>query len=135
MKGLIVAAHANMAEELLRACELIIGPLPRSRAISVRREDNIDEIRKLYAEAIAEVSTDGAEVLIMTDMLGGTPANIGMSFLEPGRVDLLTGVSLPMLLKFFNSKESLTLIELAEMLKAYGQQGIHLASELLKRQE
>ncbi len=135
MKGLIVAAHANMAEELLRACELIIGPLPRSRAISVRREDNIDEIRKLYAEAIAEVSADGAGVLIMTDMLGGTPANIGMSFLEPGRVDLLTGVSLPMLLKFFNSKESLTLIELAEMLKAYGQQGIHLASELLKRQE
>lgn len=135
MKGLIVAAHANMAEELLRACELIIGPLPRSRAISVRREDNIDEIRKLYAEAIAEVSADGAGVLIMTDMLGGTPANIGMSFLEPGRVDLLTGVSLPMLLKFFNSKESLTLIELAEMLKAYGQQGIHLASELLKHQE
>ena len=58
-----------------------------------------------------------------------------MSFLEPGRVDLLTGVSLPMLLKFFNSKESLSLTELAEMLKAYGQQGIHLASELLKRQE
>ncbi len=135
MKGLIVAAHANMAEELLRACELIIGPLPRSRAISVRREDNIDEIRKLYAEAIAEVGADDAGVLIMTDMLGGTPANIGMSFLEPGRVDLLTGVSLPMLLKFFNSKEALTLIELAEMLKAYGQQGIHLASELLKRQE
>ena len=135
MKGIIVAAHANMAEELLRACELIIGPLPRARAISVRREDNIDEIRKLYAEAVAEVSADGAGVLIMTDMLGGTPANIGMSFLEPGRVDLLTGVSLPMLLKFFNSKESLTLLELAEMLKAYGQQGIHLASDLLKQRE
>lgn len=135
MKGLIVAAHANMAEELLRACELIIGPLPRSRAISVRREDNIDEIRKLFSGAIEEVGADGAGVLIMTDMLGGTPANIGMSFLEPDRVDLLTGVSLPMLLKFFNSKESLTLLELAEMLKAYGQQGIHLASDLLKQRE
>ena len=135
MKGLIVAAHANMAEELLRACELIIGPLPRSRAISVRREDNIDEIRKLFSSAIEEVGADGAGVLIMTDMLGGTPANIGMSFLEPDRVDLLTGVSLPMLLKFFNSKESLTLLELAVMLKAYGQQGIHLASDLLKQRE
>lgn len=135
MKGLIVAAHANMAEELLRACELIIGPLPRSRAISVRREDNIDEIRKLFSNAIEEVGADGAGVLIMTDMLGGTPANIGMSFLEPDRVDLLTGVSLPMLLKFFNSKESLTLLELAVMLKAYGQQGIHLASDLLKQRE
>lgn len=132
MKGLIVAAHANMAEELLRACELIIGPLPRARAISVRREDNIDEIRKQFSGAIEDVGAGGAGVLIMTDMLGGTPANIGMSFLEPGRVDLLTGVSLPMLLKFFNSKESLSLIELAVMLKAYGQQGIHLASDLLK---
>lgn len=134
MKGLIVAAHANMAEELLRACELIIGPLPRSQSISVRREDNVEDIRKQFSQAIDEVGADGAGVLIMTDMLGGTPANIGMSFLEPERVDLLTGVSLPMLLKFFNSKESLSLIELAEMLKAYGQQGIHLASDLLKQQ-
>ena len=134
MKGLIVATHANMASELLQACELIIGPLPRARAISVRREDGIDEIRKMFSEAIETVGVDGAEILIMTDMLGGTPANIGMSFLEPGRIDLLTGVNLPMLLKFFNSKESLSLNELAEMLKAYGQQAIHLASDLLKRQ-
>lgn len=135
MKGLVVAAHANMAEELLRACELIIGPLPRARAISVCRENSVDDIRQLFSDAIDEVGADGAGVLIMTDMLGGTPANIGMSFLSPDRVDLLTGVSLPMLLKFFNSKESLSLLELAEMLKAYGQQGIHLASELLKSRE
>jgi PTS system mannose-specific IIA component len=134
MKGLIVAAHANMAEELLHACELIIGPLPRSRAISVRREDSVDQIRSLFSESIDAVGDGGAEILIMTDMLGGTPANIGMSFLEPGRVDLLTGVNLPMLLKFYNSKESLSLNELTDMLKAYGQQAIHLASDLLKRQ-
>ncbi len=134
MKGLIVAAHANMAEELLHACELIIGPLPRACAISVRRENNIDEIRKLFATSIDTVGADGAQVLIMTDMLGGTPANIGMTFLEPGRIDLLTGVNLPMLLKFFNSQESLSLDELTEILRAYGQQAIHLASTLLKRQ-
>ncbi len=64
MKGLIVAAHANMAEELLHACELIIGPLPRSRAISVRREDNIDDIRKLFSTSIDEVGIDGAQILI-----------------------------------------------------------------------
>ncbi len=134
MKGLIVATHANMAVELLKACESIIGPLPRSRAISIRREDNIDEIRKLFSDSLEAVGADGAEVLILTDILGGTPSNIGMSFMEPGRIDLLTGVNLPMLLKFFNSKESLSLNELAEMLKAYGQQAIHLASDLLKRQ-
>ncbi|MBE0500356.1 MAG: hypothetical protein IBX47_02860 [Desulfuromonadales bacterium] len=134
MKGLIVAAHANMAEELLHACELIIGPLPRACAISVRRENNIDEIRRLFAASIDTVGAEGAQVLIMTDMLGGTPANIGMSFLEPGRIDLLTGVNLPMLLKFFNSQESLSLDELTEILRAYGQQAIHLASNLLKRQ-
>jgi len=134
MKGLIVAAHANMAEELLHACELIIGPLPRACAISVRRENNIDEIRRLFAASIDTVGAEGAQVLIMTDMLGGTPANIGMSFLEPGRIDLLTGVNLPMLLKFFNSQESLSLDELTEILRAYGQQAIHLASNLLKQQ-
>jgi len=133
MKGLVVATHADMGASILRACELIIGPLPNARAISVQREDDIDQVRKTYASAIDEVGGDGEGVLIMTDMLGGTPANIGIAFIEPGKVDLLTGVSLPMVLKFFNSKADLNLDELAQLLKAYGQQGIQLASELLKR--
>ena len=68
----------------------------------------------------------------MTDMIGGTPANIGSAFIEEGKVDVLTGVNLPMVLKFFNSQDDLTLSELANMLKAYGQKGVTLVSDLLK---
>jgi PTS system mannose-specific IIA component len=69
----------------------------------------------------------------MTDMFGGTPANIAISFLDPGRLEVLTGVNLPMVLKFFNSQGALSLVELAALLKAYGQQNITLASDFLQR--
>jgi PTS system mannose-specific IIA component len=69
----------------------------------------------------------------MTDMFGGTPANLSLSFLDPQRVEVLTGVNLPMVLKFFNTQEELALPELAAILKSYGQQSISLASEFLQK--
>lgn len=93
----------------------------------------MEDIRDAIAAAVAEVGTDGNGVIIITDMFGGTPANVSMTFLEPQAVDVLTGVNLPMLLKFFNSQESLGLDELARILKSYGQQSIILASEYLQR--
>jgi len=132
MKGLVIASHANLSAELLNACELIIGPVRCARAISVQREDGVDMVRELFLSAIKETGEDGEGVLIMTDMIGGTPANIGSAFIEEGKVDVLTGVNLPMVLKFFNSQDDLTLSELANMLKAYGQKGVTLVSDLLK---
>ena len=93
----------------------------------------MEDIRDAIALAITEVSADGKGVIIVTDMFGGTPANVSMTFLEPQSVEVLTGVNLPMLLKFFNSQESLALDELAAILKSYGQQSIALASEYLNR--
>ena len=93
----------------------------------------MEDIRDAIASALAEVSTDGKGVIIVTDMFGGTPANVSMTFLEPQSVEVLTGVNLPMLLKFFNSQENLALDELAAILKSYGQQSIALASEYLQR--
>jgi len=133
MKGLVIAGHADLGAGLLRACELIIGPVNRARAISVQREDSVEDVRKLFRQAIDDVGSDGEGVLIMTDMIGGTPANIGSGFLEQGKVDLLTGVNLPMVLKFFNSQDDLSLEELANILKSYGQKGVTLVSDLLKR--
>ena len=132
MKGLVIASHANLGAELLSACELIIGPVRNARAISVQREDGVDRVRELFLSAIKETGADGEGVLIMTDMIGGTPANIGSAFIEEGKVDVLTGVNLPMVLKFFNSQDDLTLFELANMLKAYGQKGVTLVNDLLK---
>ena len=93
----------------------------------------MEDIRDAIAVAITEVSADGKGVIIVTDMFGGSPANVSMTFLEPQNVEVLTGVNLPMLLKFFNSQESLALDELAAILKSYGQQSIALASEYLNR--
>lgn len=93
----------------------------------------MEDIRDAIDQAVKEVTSDEAGVIIVTDMFGGTPANVSMTFLEPQSVEVLTGANLPMLLKFFNSQENLGLDELAGILKSYGQQSIVLASEYLKR--
>jgi len=133
MIGLVVAAHGNLGAELLASTQLIIGPVRNARAVSINQDNSMEEIRTAIAAAVAEVGTDGHGVIIVTDIFGGTPANVSMTFLEPQAVEVLTGVNLPILLKFFNSQESLGLDELAEILKSYGRQSIALASEYLQR--
>lgn len=133
MIGLVIATHSRLAEEFVRASEMIIGPVRNTRAVCIGPEDSVEKIRSEISLAIGEVGGDGDGVVIMTDMFGGTPANIGLSFLEPLKVEVLTGVNLPMVLKFFNSQEELELSQLAGILKSYGRQSISLASELLQK--
>jgi PTS system mannose-specific IIA component len=133
MIGLIIATHSRLAEDFLHATEMIIGPVKNARAVTIDREMSVESIRTGLSTAIEAVGVDGEGVLVMTDMFGGTPANIAISFLDPGRLEVLTGVNLPMVLKFFNSQGALSLVELAALLKAYGQQNITLASDFLQR--
>ena len=133
MIGLVVATHSRLAEEFLRAAEMIIGPVPHARAVCIHPDDSVEAIRGTIAEAMQEVGDSGEGVVIMTDMFGGTPANISLSYLDPEKVEVLTGVNLPMVLKFFNTQDVLSLAELAAALKAYGQQSISLASEFLQK--
>jgi PTS system mannose-specific IIA component len=133
MIGLVVATHGNLGAELLASAQMIIGPVLNARSVSINQENSMEDIRDAIEKAIKDVSSDDAGVIIVTDMFGGTPANVSMTFLEPQSVEVLTGANLPMLLKFFNSQESLGLDELAGILKSYGQQSIALASEYLKR--
>ncbi len=132
MIGLVIATHSRLAEEFVRASEMIIGPLQNTRSVCITPDDGVEKIRNDISTAIEEVGAEGEGVIILTDMFGGTPSNIGLSFLDPQRVEVLTGVNLPMVLKFFNSREDLPLDQLAGLLKAYGQQSISLASELLQ---
>lgn len=132
MIGLVIATHANLGSEILLATEMIIGTLSQAQAVGIRKEDSVEEIRAAVAGAIDAVSANDG-VIVMTDMFGGTPSNISLAFLEPGRVEVLTGVNLPMVLKFFNSQEGLSLAELALLLQSYGQQGITLPSQFLNR--
>ena len=133
MVGLVIATHGQLGRELLAAVEMIIGPVRNARAIGVSRESSLEDIRIEMQAAIQAVGTEGQGVIIMTDMFGGTPANVGLTFLEPDHVEVLTGINLPMVLKFFNSQEDIGLDELAGILKTYGQQSISLASEYLRR--
>lgn len=133
MIGLIVATHGDLGNALLASVQMIIGPVRNARAVAIRPENSLEEIRDSIAVALKDVGTDNHGVLIVTDMFGGTPANVSMTFLQPQVVEVLTGVNLPVLLKFFNSQENLGLAELAGILKSYGQQSITLASESLRR--
>lgn len=133
MIGLVISTHSNLAQELINAAEMVIGPLTNARAVCIQKEDGLEDIRNDMARAIEEVGRDGEGIAIMTDMFGGTPANISLSFLEPSQIEVLTGVNLPMVLKFFNTREGLPLADLVLQLKSYGQQSITLASEFLKK--
>lgn len=133
MIGLVVATHGNLGSELLLSAQMIIGPVINARSVSITHDSSMEAIRDAIAKAVTEVGQDGHGVIIVTDMFGGTPANVSMTFLEPQSVEVITGVNLPMILKFFNSQESLGLDELAGILKSYGQQSIALASEYLQR--
>ncbi|MBW2452339.1 MAG: PTS sugar transporter [Deltaproteobacteria bacterium] len=133
MIGLVVATHGKLGQELLTSAEMIIGPVRNAAAVSIDHDNDLETIRANIEQAISRVNQDGQGVLIVTDMFGGTPANVSMTFLEPGQIDVLTGVNLPIVLKFFNSQESVKLSELAGILKAYGQQSIAQASDYLHR--
>lgn len=131
MIGAIVITHGKLAEALVSTAEAIAGRQENVRHISIDACDSAKCIGDAISNAIKTMDKkDG--IIILTDMFGGTPSNIGLSFLETGKVEILTGVNLPMLLKFAGHRADKTLLELAALLKEYGQKSIVLASEVLK---
>jgi mannose PTS system EIIA component len=130
MIGLVLVAHAGLAREFLAATEMIVGEMPLAETVGISSDDSVDTIRKNVTEAIKKVSSDG--VIIMTDMFGGTPSNMSLSFLKENEVEVLTGVNLPMLLKFASEREKAGVAELARILKGCGQEGISVAGDYLK---
>lgn len=131
MIGLLLVAHAGLARELLTAAEMIVGEIERAEAIGINPADQVDGIRDAIAGAIGRIGEDG--ILIMTDMFGGTPANIGLSFLEENRVEVLTGVNLPMVIKFAADRGGETVAALAEKLQKCGRESISVAGGYLKK--
>lgn len=132
MVGLVVATHGRLGEELLRTAEEIVGAIAGARAVSVSSSRPVEEARAELGQAIRAVD-EGEGALVLTDMFGGTPANLALTFLD-GRVEVLTGVNLPMVLKFSATRaDGLSLRDTAELLAGYGQKNIALASELLRQ--
>ena len=107
MIGVVVATHGNLGEELLNSVQMIIGPVRNACAVSVTPEKSMEAVREAIFSALEAVNGDGEGVIIVTDMFGGTPANVGMTFMEGENVEVLTGVNLPMLLGFIDFIELL----------------------------
>lgn len=130
MIGVVVVTHGQLATELVNAAEAIVGDLPSVTAVSIGWHEDVQDARDELAAAIARVQ--GAEgVLIVTDMFGGTPSNLGITFLEANRVEVITGVNLPMLIKAANLREQANLTDMARTLREHGRNAIWVASELL----
>jgi PTS system mannose-specific IIA component len=132
MVGVVLVTHPNLGDEFIRSAELICGKMPNLVTVSIDTRRGVEELRRGIAEAIKSVDV-GKGVLILTDMFGGTPSNMSLAFLSEGRVEVLTGLNLPMLIKISNCRQGRTLKELAKMVKEAGQRNINLASEILQK--
>ena len=131
MVGLVVVAHFHLAHERVAATELIVGKQEQVASVDIMPDEDVDKIKGRVAQAIKNVSS-GDGILILTDMFGGTPSNISLSFLEEGNVEVVTGANLPMLIKLVTYREGRGLDELADFIAQYGQKNIYRASVVLK---
>ncbi len=129
--GVVLVTHGQLAAELLNAAEMIVGDLPRFAAVSIGWHDDVTLAHEAIARAIVKVDA-GAGVLILTDMFGGTPSNLGLACLEAGRVEVVTGVNLPMLIKLAKAHDESDLLALARSLCEHGRAAIRVASDLLR---
>lgn len=132
MIGVVVAAHGNLAQELVETMSFIVGEQEYLVAITIDPSTSVDEMKNAIKKAIKKVDT-GNGILILTDMFGGTPANMSLSFLEDGRVEVITGVNLPMLIRLSQCRQSMSLSEAANSLVEYGRKSINQATQILKR--
>ena len=130
MIGGLIVTHGRLAIELLNAAEMIVGEVHHITAVSLGWHDDVDMATNMIEKALERVKTpDG--VLILTDMFGGTPTNISSTFLDQDKVEVVTGVNLPMLLKLAQIGEGQTLSAAAKIVKEQGQSSIYIASQLL----
>lgn len=128
--GVVIVTHYRLGEEFLQALHLIVPEAPDFRAVSIEPGMSVDDMRRRIADAMAAADA-GEGVLVLTDMFGGTPSNISLSFLDEHRVEVVTGVNLPMLIKLATLSEDKSLEDLARFIKNYGQRNISVASEIL----
>jgi len=130
MIGVVVVTHGQLATELVNAAETIVGDMPAFAAVSIGWHEDTEDARHEIEQAVLRVDK-GSGVLILTDMFGGTPTNLAMSFLVQGKVEVITGVNLPMLIKLANQVEQADLLAIARDIREQGRNAIWVATDLL----
>jgi mannose PTS system EIIA component len=128
--GVVIVTHYRLGEEFLQALRLIVPSAPGFLAVGIEPTQSVEERRSSISQALSKAE-QGQGVLVLTDMFGGTPSNISLSFLAEHKVEVVTGVNLPMLIKLATLAEPKPLAELAAFIKSYGQRNISVASEIL----
>ncbi|MFH1076909.1 MAG: PTS sugar transporter subunit IIA [Pseudomonadota bacterium] len=132
MIGIVIATHAQLGKSLMETAEFVLGEiLEEVEFVSIDLKEDADMLRDKIAAGIKKVNR-GQGVLILTDMFGGTPSNLSLSFLQEEKVEVITGVNLPMLVRSINRRSGKTLRELSNEVYNYGQKSISLASSILK---
>jgi PTS system mannose-specific IIA component len=132
--GGVVVSHGQLATELLSAAETVVGPVEHILAVSIGWHDDVDMARDEIERAIKQAD-QGRGVVVLTDMFGGTPTNISAMFLKEGEVEIVTGVNLPMIIKFATTDRGAALNDLARELEEQGKQSIYRTSALLEPQK
>ena len=130
MIGLVLVTHGQLATEFRAALEHVVGRQEAGEAVSIGPEDDMEERRRDIMAAVDRVN-DGSGVILLTDMFGGTPSNLAISVMEPGRVEVLAGVNLPMLIKLASVRAERSLDQAACAGQDAGRKYINVASKLL----
>ncbi len=131
MIGGVIITHAELGEALLGAARAIKGGMEKIRPVSIENYEDVEGLRKRLIDAVEEVD-GGAGVMVFTDLFGGTPTNIAMSILEDRNVEIMTGVNLPVLIKFDTIRRDRSLAEVAACLEDYGRKSMAIAGKMLR---
>lgn len=132
MIGIVLVSHGRLSLELLRTAEIIVGKFENTVTVEMDPKMGMEEIHRAVEGAIRTVDS-GEGVLLLIDMFGGTPSNIGLSFLGTHNVEIVTGVNLPMMIKLPMARTTMPLPELAMYIRDYGKRNIAIPGEMLRK--
>jgi PTS system mannose-specific IIA component len=132
MVGGVIVSHGQLGKELIATAEMIVGKIPNITSVSIDVTSDVETSREQIRQAIKSVNS-GTGVVIFTDMFGGTPSNISLSFLDEANIEVITGVNLAMLLQLSTSNKAEPFKQIVQSLHQRGKENIHIASEFLKQ--
>jgi PTS system mannose-specific IIA component len=130
MIGLVIVTHGRLAEEFLAAMEHVVGPQTATKTICIGPDDDMEMRREEIQDVVREVDS-GKGVIILTDMFGGTPSNLAISMMEQGRIEVIAGINLPMLIKLASVRDSDDMESVVDAAQKAGQKYINVASQVL----
>ena len=131
MIGMVLVTHGRLAEELIAALEHVVGPQPNVTAVCIGPDDDMEQRRAEILDSVSKAD-EGDGVVLLTDMFGGTPSNLGISLIEENTVEVITGVNLPMLIKAAGLREAPDLLAVAREMREHARTAIWVASDLMR---